>query len=174
MTMTKLTPVLKKEEIDETVARLARQISTDYKNRELVLIGVLKGAFIFLADLVRHLTIPVKLDFVCLSSYEEGISSKGTVRTRKELEIDVKGKDVLIVEDIVDSGLTMNHLIHYMEIFKPKSVRICTLIDKRERRKIDMDIEYVGHQIEQGFLVGYGLDCAEDYRYLSAIYSLGN
>jgi hypoxanthine phosphoribosyltransferase len=170
--MAELIPIIKKEEINLAVARLAKQISSDYKNHELVLIGVLKGAFIFLADLVRQLAIPVKLDFVCLSSYEDGISTKGTVRTRKELEIDVTGKDVLIVEDIVDTGLSMSHLMKYLETFKPKTVRICTLIDKRERRKIDMNIDYVGHVMDQGFLVGYGLDCAEDYRYLPAIYIL--
>lgn len=170
--MTELIPILAKEEIDAAVARLARQISTDYKNRDLVLIGVLKGAFIFLADLVRRLTIPVKMDFVSLSSYENDTSSTGTVRTRKELEIDVAGKDLLIVEDIVDSGLSMNHLLGYLERFKPKTVRICTLIDKRERRSLDVDIAYIGHFVDQGFLVGYGMDCAENYRYLPAVYRL--
>ena len=172
--MAELIPILKKEEIHETVARLAHQISIDYENHELVLIGVLKGAFIFLADLVRQLTIPVKLDFVCLSSYEDGTVPKGTVSIRKELEIEVNGKDVLIVEDIVDTGLSMSHLMNYIETFKPKSVRICTLIDKPERRRININIDYFGHVIEQGFLVGYGLDCAEDYRYLPAIYHLRN
>jgi len=170
--MTELIPVIKKEEIQQAVARLARQISTDYEHHELVLIGVLKGAFIFLADLIRQLAIPVKLDFVCLSSYGDGTSPGGTVRIRKELEIEVQNKDLLIVEDIVDTGSSMRHLMNYLETFKPKTVRICTLIDKRERRRIDMDIDYIGLVINQGFLVGYGLDWAEDYRYLPAIYQL--
>lgn len=170
--MTELIPIIKKEEIQQAVARIARQISSDYKNHDLVLVGVLKGAFIFLADLVRQLAIPVKLDFVCLSSYEDGITPRATVRIKKELEIEVKGKDLLIVEDIVDTGSSMRRLMNYLEIFKPKTVRICTLIDKRERRKIDIAIDYVGHEIDQGFLVGYGLDYAEAYRHLPAIYLL--
>ena len=172
--MAELIPILKKEEIHEAVARLARQISIDYENHELILIGVLKGAFIFLADLVRQLTIPVKLDFICLSSYEDRTVTRGTVRIRKELEIEVKDKDILIVEDIVDTGLSMRHLLNYLETFKPKSIRICTLLDKHERRRIDIEINYIGRVIDQGFLVGYGIDCAEDYRYLPAIYHLRN
>jgi len=170
--MAELIPLLKTEEIHQAVVRIARQISRDYENHDLVLVGVLKGAFIFLADLVRQLTIPVTLDFVCLSSYGNGTVTRGAVRARNELEIDVKGKDLLIVEDIVDSGLSMNHLMKYLETFEPKTVRICALIDKRERRRTDIDITYVGHKIDQGFLVGYGLDCAEAYRYLPAIYLL--
>lgn len=172
--MAELIPLLKTEAIHQAVVRIARQISRDYENHDLVLVGVLKGAFIFLADLVRQLTIPVTLDFVCLSSYGNATATRGTVRTCKELEIDVKGKDLLIVEDIVDSGLSMSHLMRYLETFEPKTVRICALIDKRERRRTDIDIAYVGHEIDQGFLVGYGLDCAEAYRYLPAIYLLRN
>ena len=167
-----LISVLEKEDIDKIVAELATRISKDYENRELVLIGVLKGAFIFLADLIRCLTVPCKVDFVRLASYESSTTSAGTVCMRKELEVDVKNKDVLIVEDIIDSGLSMRTLIEYIESLHPQTVRICALIDKRERREFDIDIAYVGRVIEKGFLVGYGLDHAEEYRYLNGVYRL--
>jgi hypoxanthine phosphoribosyltransferase len=164
--------VLNKEDIDKIVSELAHRISTDYKNRELILIGVLKGAFIFLADLIRHLTISAKIDFVRLASHESKTSSSGTVRMRKEIEVDVKNKDFLIVEDIVDTGLSMCTLIDYMDSLHPRSVRICAMIDKRERREFEIDIDYVGRVIEKGFVVGYGIDYAEQYRYLPGIYRL--
>jgi hypoxanthine phosphoribosyltransferase len=164
--------VLKKEDIDKIVAELAHRISKDYKHRELILIGVLKGAFVFLADLIRCLTIPAKIDFVRLASYESKTSSSGKVRMMKEIEIDVKSKDILIVEDIIDSGLSMCTLLDYINSLHPETVRVCALIDKRERREIDVDVDYVGHVVENGFLVGYGLDFAEEYRYLPGIYRL--
>ena len=172
MSKPKLISVLKKEDIDKIVAELAHRISKDYENRELVLICVLKGAFIFLADLIRCLTISAKVDFVRLASYESGTSSSGNVRMRKEIEIDVKNKDVLIVEDIIDSGLSMCTLLDYINSLLPRTVRICALIDKRERREFHVDIDYVGCAVEKGFLVGYGLDYAEEYRYLPGVYRL--
>ena len=170
--MPDLQNILTEQDIQDAVARLAQQISNDYRKSELIMIGVLKGAFIFLADLVRHLQIPVKIDFIYLSSYESGTAPSGNVRINKELGINITDKDVLIVEDIVDTGLSMKALMNYLEKFKPKSMRICALIDKRERRWTDIDIHYAGHVIEKGFLVGYGIDWAEDYRYLPAIYRL--
>ena len=172
MSIPKLISVLKKEDIDKIVTELAHRISKDYENQDLVLIGVLKGAFIFLADLIRCLTISTKIDFVRLASYESGTSSSGNVRMRKELEVDIKNKDVLIVEDIIDSGLSMFTLIDYINSLHPRTVRICALIDKRERREIDIDIDYVGRVVEKGFLVGYGLDYAEEYRHLPGVYRL--
>lgn len=170
--MADLIPVLSKEEIEATVAKLAQKISADYKNRELVLVGVLKGAFVFLADLIRHLTIEVKVDFVRLASYGSDRSSSGAVRLTKDLEIDIENKDVLIVEDIIDTGISLTFLVDYLNSLKPQTVRICTMIDKRERRETAIRIDYAAHVVDQGFLVGYGLDYAEIYRNLPAIYDL--
>jgi hypoxanthine phosphoribosyltransferase len=170
--MPELIPIFNKDDIDRRLVDVARRISSDYKNRELILIGILKGAFIFLSDLARHLTIPVQLDFVGTSSYNSGTSSSGNIRLTKEIEIDLRNKDVLIVEDIVDTGLTLTYLIDYIKSFEPKTVKACTLIDKHERRKVKIDIDYVCHVVEKGYLVGYGLDFAENYRNLPGIYSL--
>jgi hypoxanthine phosphoribosyltransferase len=170
--MPELTPVLKKEDIDKSVAQLAQRISKDYSGCELILVGVLKGAFVFMADLIRHLTIPAKVDFIRIASYGSGTSSSGQIRLTQTLEIDIEGKDVLIVEDIVDTGLSLSSLVGYLEEFEPKSVRICALIDKTERREKHVVVDYVGHVVAQGFLVGYGLDYAEDYRHLPAVYHL--
>ena len=170
--MSDLILVLSKEEIEVAVANLAKKISADYRNGELVLVGVLKGAFVFLADLFRQLTIEVKVDFVRLASYGMNHSSSGKVRLTKELEIDIKNKDVLIVEDIIDTGLSLTFLVDYLKSFKPRTVRICTMIDKRERRETDIPIDYAVHAVDKGFLVGYGLDHAEVYRNLPAVYDL--
>ena len=170
--MPELIPVLSEEEIELAVANLAEKISADYRGRELVLVGVLKGAFVFLADLSRHLTIDVMVDFVRLTSYGMNRSSSGEVRLTKELEIDIENKDVLIIEDIIDTGLSLTFLVDYIQSFKPRSVRICTMIDKRERRQTDIQIDYAAHVVERGFLVGYGLDHAEIYRNLRAVYDL--
>lgn len=170
--MTELIPVLNKNDIDKMVARVARKISSDYQNQELILIGILKGAFVFLSDLVRHLTIPVKLDFVRVCSYGSGTSSSGNIRLTKDIEIDIKNKNVLLVEDIVDTGLTLSYLIDYLKTFNPKTVKICALIDKHERREAKIKIHYACHEVTEGFLVGYGLDYNEDYRYLAGIYHL--
>lgn len=170
--MPELIPVLKTEEIDASIASLARQISSDYKGRPLVLVGVLKGAFIFLADLVRRLTIPVQVDFVRAASYGSGDTSSGRIKLTKEIDLDIAGKDVLVVEDIVDSGLTLTYLVDYMKKFKPATVRVCTLLDKHERRQSKVKVDYACHIVEKGFLVGYGLDYDEAYRELPAIYHM--
>ncbi len=170
--MSDLIPVLNKEEIVKIVGDIADRISSDYQGRELILIGVLKGAFIFLSDLIRHLTLPVKIDFVGLSSYGAKTSSSENIRLTKEVEIDVKDKDVLVVEDIVDTGLSLIYLIDYLKGRGSKTVKICCLLDKRERRKADIKIDYVGRIIEEGFLVGYGLDHSERFRNLPGVYRL--
>ena len=167
--MPDLIPVLKSDDIRTRVAAVAKEISKDYHNRGLVLIGVLKGAFVFLSDLVRQLSIPVQIDFVRTSSYGSGISSSEKIQLTKTLEIDIEGKDVLIIEDIIDTGLTLEWLVEHIQSFRPKSVKICTMIDKHERRKSDLRVDYVGHVVQKGFLVGYGLDYAEDYRGLPDI-----
>ena len=170
--MPELIPFLNKNDIDNMVARVARRISSDYQDRELILIGILKGAFVFLSDLVRHLTIPVKLDFIRVCSYGSDVSSSGNIRLTKEIEIDVNNKDVLLVEDIVDTGLTLSFIIDYLKTFNPKTVKICALLDKHERRSENIKIDYACHEAAEGFLVGYGLDYNEDYRYLAGIYHL--
>jgi hypoxanthine phosphoribosyltransferase len=170
--MPEFIPVLKKDDIDKMVVAVARKISSDYKDRELILIGVLKGSFVFLSDLIRNLSIPVKVDFVGVSSYSDKTSSSGKIQLTKSIEIDIKNKNVLVVEDIVDSGLTLAWLIDYLMSFKPETVNTCALLDKRERRETKIHIDYTCHVVQEGFLVGYGLDYAEDYRNLPEIYHL--
>jgi len=155
--MPELLSFLKKDDIDKMVAAVAHRISADYRDRELVLIGVLKGAFIFLSDLARHLTIPVTIDFIRFSSYGSATSSSGTIRLLKEIELDIKNKDVLVVEDIVDTGLTLEYIVTYLKSFGSASVRVCASLDKKERRRTDVPIDYACCTVKQGFLVGYGL-----------------
>lgn len=170
--MPELIPVLNKNDIANMVALVASKISSDYQDHELILIGVLKGAFVFLSDLVRHLSIPVKLDFIRVCSYGSGVSSSGNIRLTKEIEMDVNNKDVLLVEDIVDTGLTLSYIIDYLKAFNPRTVKICALIDKHERRNANIKVDYACHEAAEGFLVGYGLDYNENYRNLPCIYHL--
>ncbi len=170
--MTDLIPVLNKDDIEKMVADIAQKISYDYKDSELVLIGVLKGAFVFMSDLIRKITIPVKIDFVSISSYGSNTVSSKKINLTKVIEINIKNKDILIVEDIVDTGLTLTYLIDYLKTFDPKSVKICALLDKYERRETEIEVAYPCHRLEKGFVVGYGIDYAEDYRNLPAIYHL--
>ena len=121
---------------------------------------------------MRELTVPVQVDFVRLASYGSGTVSSGDVRTTKEVELDIKGRDVLVIEDIIDSGLTVDFLLKYLEKFQPKTVKVCAFIDKTERREVEVPIDYVGHVVEEGFLVGYGLDCDQRYRELPEVYHL--
>jgi hypoxanthine phosphoribosyltransferase len=170
--MPELIPVLKKSDINNMVAQVARRISSDYQDHELILIGVLKGAFVFLSDLMLSLSIPVQVDFIRVASYGSDTSSSGRINLTKAVEIDVKNKDVLVVEDIVDTGLTLSYIIDYLKSFKPKTVKVCTLLDKRQRRQANVKIDYACHIVTEGFLVGYGLDYDEDYRNLPEIYHL--
>ena len=136
------------------------------------MIGVLKGAFMFLADLLRHLSIPVEVDFVRLSSYGCRTETSGVVRMTKELESDIRGRDVIVVEDIVDTGLSLKFLLEELRAQGPSSLRVCALVDKRARREVEVRVDYVGFEIEEGFIVGYGIDYAERYRELPEIYVL--
>jgi hypoxanthine phosphoribosyltransferase len=167
-----LVPVLSRDEIAQTVKNLAHQISKDYAGKNLFIVGVLNGVFVFLADLVRELTVSVEIDFVRLASYGSATVSSGSIRVTKELELDVQDRDVLVVEDIVDSGLTVDFLLRYLRQLQPKSVKVCAFIDKTERREVEVPIDYVGHVVEHGFLVGYGLDYNQKYRELPEIYHL--
>ena len=170
----KMIPVLSRTEISQKVKGLAQRISEDYTGKELIVLGVLKGSFIFLADLIREITIPVQVDFVRLASYGSNTTSSGTIRLTKEAEIDIRDQYVLIVEDIIDTGVTIAYLLDYLKSFSPKSVKVCAFIDKSERREVQVPIDYAGIMVEQGFLVGYGLDFDEKYRALPAIYRIGS
>ena len=170
--MAEFIPVLKKEEIDQMVTDVAKRISADYQAGELILVGVLKGVFVFLSDLIRKISIPVKVDFIGAASYGSSTFSSEDIQLTKKLEVDIKDKNVLIVEDIVDTGLTLAYIINYLKSFDPRSLKVCALIDKQERRKAEIKIDYVCHTIQEGFCVGYGLDYAENYRNLSEIYHL--
>jgi hypoxanthine phosphoribosyltransferase len=170
--MPELVPVYTKDDIQMMVAAVARQISHDYQGRELVLVGVLNGAFIFLADLVRELSIPVKIDFVRVASYGANTTSSGKISLTKDLELDIKNKDVLVIEDIVDTGLTLSYLIDYLKSYEPLSLKVCSLLDKHERRECEVRIDYACQVVKEGFLVGYGLDYADEYRSLQEICDL--
>lgn len=164
--------LISRQDISRRVQELAAEISRDYQGRDLVLVGVLKGAFIFLADLVRELSFPVEIDFVRLASYGGSTSPTGEVQITKDVELSLDGRDVLIVEDIMDLGFTLAFLKKHLVGHKPASVKICCLIDKKERRQVQVPLDYVGFVVEKGFLVGYGLDCGEKMRTLPEIYAL--
>jgi hypoxanthine phosphoribosyltransferase len=148
------------------VAELGAEVSADYEGRDLLLIGVLKGAVFFMADLMRHLTVPCEVDFMAISSYGDATDSSGIVRILKDLDINIEGRDVLVVEDIIDSGLTLSYLIRNLESREPSSLEVCALLTKPSRREIDVPVRYVGFEIPNKFVVGYGLDFAERYRNL--------
>ncbi len=167
-----LEQIVSKEEIAKRVKELGRQISQDYKDKSLVIIGILKGAFIFMADLIREISVPMQIDFVRLASYGNLMQSSGEVRITKDIELNIEDKDVLVVEDIVDTGLTLQYLEEVLKLHKPASVKICCLIDKKERRQVSINVDYVGFDIPRGFLVGYGLDFEENYRELPGIFKI--
>ncbi len=164
--------LISRETIQAKVKELANQISLDYKGREPILIGILNGVVFFFADLVMEMDIPSKIDFIRAASYGSGTSSSGTVKLTKDVEIPIQGKPVIIIEDIVDTGLTLKEIVKSLEEKGPESIKICALIDKLERRDEEIVIDYCGFQVEKGFLVGYGLDHDEQYRYLPEIYAL--
>ncbi len=171
--MPELTLVLDKDTIAQKVAEVARKISGDYKDADLVLIGVLKGAFVFMADLMRQLDVKqLSIDFVRLASYGNHCQPTGCLRLLKDLEIDIRNRDVLIVEDILDTGLTVTYLKQHLDQFNPRSVKVCAFIDKYERRQVALEADYACHKSQAGFLVGYGLDYAENYRHLPGLYHL--
>jgi len=151
---------------------LAERINRDYEGKTLILVGILKGAFIFMADLARRIRIPLQVDFVRLASYGDETKTSGSIRITKDLELSIKGAHVLVVEDIVDSGLTLKWFLDHVRNMGAESVRVCALIDKCERREVELAIDYVGICVDSGFLVGYGLDLSENYRNLPAIYEV--
>ena len=158
--------LISEEEIAKRVKELGKQLAEDYKGKELLVVGILKGCMLFLSDLVRTIDLPLTLDFMVVSSYGATTKSSGVVRIVKDLEREIEGKDVLIVEDIVDTGLTLSYLVENFKARNPKSVKVCSLLDKPDRRKAQVDIQYVGFKIPDEFVVGYGLDYGENYRNL--------
>jgi len=158
--------LIDEETLAARVAELGADVSADYQGRDLLLIGVLKGAVFFMADLMRHLTVPCEVDFMAISSYGDSTDSSGIVRILKDLDINIEGRHVLVVEDIIDSGLTLSYLMRNLESREPATLEVCALLTKPARREIDVPVRYVGFEIPNKFVVGYGLDFAERYRNL--------
>jgi hypoxanthine phosphoribosyltransferase len=158
--------LVQRDELEHRVRELAEEVSRDYAHRELLLVGVLKGAVFFLSDLMRHLDVDCEVDFMAVSSYGSSTDSSGVVRILKDLDVSIEGRHVVIVEDIVDSGLTLSYLLRTLKARNPASLEVCALLTKPERRKVDLPIRYVGFEIPNRFAIGYGLDHAERYRNL--------
>src|SRR5436190_1996641 len=158
--------LIEPDALNARVAELGAEISADYEGRDLLLIGVLKGAVFFMADLMRKLTIPCEVDFMAISSYGASTDSSGVVRILKDLDINIEGRDVLVVEDIIDSGLTLSYLMRNLESREPATLEVCALLTKPDRREIEVPVRYVGFEIPNRFVIGYGLDFGERYRNL--------
>lgn len=168
----KLTTYITEEQIKEAVTRIAAQIEADYKNKpdaNLILVGILKGSTVFMTDLMRKIDMPLAIDFMSVSSYGKGTQSSGNVKINMDLSINVSDYDIILIEDILDSGYTLSKIIQLLQTRKPKSLKVCTLLDKPERRQADVRLDYRGLVIEDKFIVGYGLDYAEHYRNLPYI-----
>jgi len=161
--------LLDEEQISKKIKEIGNNISRDYKGKDLILIGVLKGSIMYMANLAKEIDIPCTMDFMSVSSYGNSTTSSGIVKILKDLDASIEGKDVLIVEDIIDSGITLKYLQKYLRAKNPNSVEITTLLNKPERRKADIDVKYIGFEVPDYFLVGYGLDYAEKYRNLPFI-----
>ena len=158
--------LVSEQQLKDKVAQLGAQISQDYAGKDLVLVSILKGAVVFMADLMRAVTIPCSIDFMVVSSYGAGTTTTGLVKIIKDLDSDLSGKDVLIVEDILDTGVTLSNLVPMLKMRDPNSVRICAILDKPSRRRADIQADYIGFQVPDDFVEGYGLDYAEKYRNL--------
>ena len=161
--------LVSKEELEKRVTEIGAEITRDYEGKELLMVCILRGSAIFFADLVRAIDIPVKLDFMAISSYGQGTKSSGEVRMIKDLSTKIEGMDVIVVEDIIDSGYTINYLKNLLLQRNPASLKICTLLDKPERREVEIDGDYVGFAIPNEFVIGYGLDYAQKYRNLPEV-----
>jgi hypoxanthine phosphoribosyltransferase len=158
--------LIDEETLQRRIAELGEEVSADYAGRDLLLVGVLKGAVFFMADLMRRLNVPCEIDFMAISSYGASTDSSGVVRILKDLDINIEGRHVLVVEDIIDSGLTLSYLVRNLESREPASLAVCALMTKPERREIEVDVRYVGFEIPNRFVIGYGLDFGERYRNL--------
>ena len=166
--------LIEEDALRERIADLGAEISSDYASQDLLLVGVLKGAVFFMADLMRQITVPCEVDFMAISSYGASTDSSGVVRILKDLDANIAGRDVLVVEDIIDSGLTLSYLRRTLGARKPASLEICALLTKPERREVEVPVRYVGFEIPNRFVVGYGLDFAERYRNLRYVGVLGD
>lgn len=162
----KISVLISEEDVDKRIAELGKKISEDYAGRTVHLICVLKGSIFFTCELAKRITVPVTLDFMSCSSYGDGTSSSGVVKIVKDLDETIEGKDVIVIEDIIDSGRTLSHLLAVLKTRRPASLSLCTLLDKPDRRVVDVDVDYVGFNIPDEFVVGYGLDYAQRYRNL--------
>ena len=162
------------DDLERRVHELGKQISRDYEERDLVMIGVLKGAVPFIADLMRELEVPCEIDFMAVSSYGSATDSSGVVRILKDLDAAIEGRDVLVVEDIVDSGLTLHYLLKNLRARAPRTLEVCALLTKPERRRVDLPIRYVGFEIPNRFVIGYGLDHGQRYRNLRYVAALND
>ena len=164
--------LISEEEIQQTVRRLGDEITRDYARRDLLLVGVLKGAFVMMGDLSRHIRLPLEFDFMAVSSYGAATKTSGVVRILKDLDHEIEGRNVLLVEDIVDSGLTLAYLLKNLRTRRPASLEVCALLHKTAMQKVDVDLKYVGFEIPPEFVVGYGLDYAERFRNLPYVATL--
>ncbi|OPY13560.1 MAG: Hypoxanthine phosphoribosyltransferase [Syntrophus sp. PtaB.Bin001] len=162
--------LIPKDVIEKRVHELGEQISRDYRESDLIIVGVLKGAFIFMADLIRALTIPCRVDFARLASYGSGAASSGKVIMTKDIETSIRGRDILIVEDIVDTGLTLKFLTDWFRERNPRSLKVCAFLDKKSRRKVPFEADYAGFTVDDAFVIGYGLDFDEKGRFLPDVY----
>lgn len=157
------------EVLAKRIKDIANQISEDYKGKELVVVGILKGSVIFAAELIKNISIPCEIDFMAVSSYGDSTETSGVVRILKDLDNNIEGKNILVVEDIVDTGVTLTYLLKYLKARKAKSIEIVSLLNKQSRRTSDLDVKYIGFEVPDGFIVGYGIDYAEKYRNLPFI-----
>jgi len=164
--------IIARAAIDQRIKELGRAITRDYLGKDLVVIGILKGAFVFVADLIRTIDLDLVVDFLQVASYGQGHVASGPIRIGKDIELDITAKHVLLVEDIVDTGSTLVRIKEFLADRRPRSIRSCVLIDKKERRQEDIRVDYVGFAVDKGFLVGYGLDYGEQYRQLPDVSSL--
>lgn len=161
--------LISKEQIEKRIKELAKQISQDYEGKDLICVIILRGAFMFVTDLAKEISIPTKFDFMATSSYGNSTTSSGVVRIYKDLDMNIEGKDVLIIEDIVDTGRTINYLVKNLKTRNPKSLEVCTLLNKPANRVVNVKIKYVGFVIPPEFVIGYGLDFSEDYRHIPEV-----
>lgn len=169
--MPQFIPLISELEISRQIKKIGKKISKDYKTRDLVLIGILKGSFIFLSDLTRQISIDHEIDLIGASSYK-GTSSTGQIVFTKQPDLEIENRDILLVEDIVDTGNTLLKIVEFVQLLNPSSIKICSLIDKHERREVQIKVDYSCFLLDKGFIVGYGLDYNEKYRNLPAIYDL--
>ena len=165
----KINVLIPQEELETRIREMAAQISKDYEGESLHLVCILRGSIFFTCELAKHITVPVTIDFMSVSSYGNGTESTGRIKIMKDLDDPIKDKNVLVVEDIIDSGYTLSHLLSFLKVREPKSLKLCTLLDKPDRRVVPVDVDYVGKEIPDLFVVGYGLDYAQKYRNLPYI-----